>query len=132
MSIFDEVSARYPGVFADRPRPEPDLYCDHRDQFRQLHQHIDNAAALQHRHLLHVEGTIMAALDDLRAEAQEYARTVADVAIPAFDQLMAAVVANSGGASEAELAEVSAVIAGANDQLLAKANEAAAAVGGEG
>lgn len=132
MSIFDEVSARYPGVFADHPQRGPDLYCDHRAQFAQLHQHIDNAAALQHRHLLHVEGTIMAALDDLRAEAQEYARTVQDVAIPAFDQLMAAIAANAGGASEAELAEIAAQIAGANDQLLSKSNEAAAAVGGAG
>jgi hypothetical protein len=131
--IYDEISARYPGLFDDdrRHRP-PGPVCDHRSDFARLHQHIDDAAALQHRHIHHVEGTIMAALDDLKNEVSNFAQTVDNTVIPAFDAIMTAIQNGSGGASEAELSEVTAQIQGANARLTDKAREAAALVGGEG
>jgi hypothetical protein len=128
--IYDEILARYPGVFDQRPARRPG--CDHSAEFAQLHQHIDDAAALQHRHLHHVEGTIMAALDDLKNEVANFAQTVDNTVIPAFDAIMTAIQNGSGGASEAELADVTAQIQDANARLTDKAREAAALVGGAG
>ena len=128
--IYDEILARYPGVFDQRPIRRPG--CDHSAEFAQLHQHIDDAAALQHRHLHHVEETIMAALDDLKNEVNNFAQTVDNTVIPAFDAIMAAIQNGSGGASEAELAAVTTQIQDANARLTDKAREAAALVGGEG
>ena len=130
--IYDEILARYPGVFTDQPRRRPAGGCDHSAEFAQLHQHIDDAAALQHRHLHHVEGTIMAALDDLTTGVSDYAQTVDNVVIPAFDAIMAEIRDGAGAASEEQLAELATQVQGANDRLRAKANEAAALVGGEG
>jgi AcrR family transcriptional regulator len=132
MSIFDEVAARYPGVFDDHPRVEPAPHCDHRAQFAHLHQHINDAAALQHRHIHHVEETIMAALDDLKTEVNAYAQTVDGTVIPAFDAIMAAIQNGAGAASEADLAAVTTQIQDATARLTDKAREAHALVGGAG
>ena len=133
MDIFDEISARYPGLFDDRRRPAPPApACDHRGDFARLHQHIDDAAALQHRHIHHVEETIMAALDDLKTEVSNYAQTVDNTVIPAFDAVMAAIQNGAGGASDEELAAVTAQIQDATARMTDKAREAHALVGGEG
>lgn len=129
--IYDEIAARYPHVFDNQPRRQPQA-CEHSAQFAELHRHIDSAAALQHRHLNHVEGTIMAAFQDLQASVADYASNVDNTVIPAFDAIMTAVREGSGGASEEQLAELNSTVQGANSRLLAKAQEAAQLVGGEG
>jgi hypothetical protein len=128
--IFDEILSRYPSAFDEETRYRPPTPCDHHRDFGALHDHIDAAAALQHRHLLHLEGTIMAAIDDLRAEVEASASAIDNVAIPALDALMAAV--QNGSASEAELGELVTSLQASNARLRDKANEAAALVGGEG
>lgn len=128
--IYDEIAARYPGVFG--PPPQQRQGCDHGAQFAQLHQHIDQAAALQHRHLHHVEETIMAAIDDLRAQADQFAQNVDNTVIPALDALMAAVHSAPAGVPEADVAAVATQMQDTNARLLTKAQEAAAAVGGAG
>jgi hypothetical protein len=130
--IYDEILARYPGAFADQPRHHPDSGCDHRADFARLHQHIDDAAALQHRHLRHVEEIIMAAIDDLNTNVDTFAQTVDSTVIPALDSLMAAVQAHAGAATEEQLADLATRVQGATDRLRDKAQEAAALVGGEG
>lgn len=74
----------------------------------------------------------MAALDDLTTGVSDYAQTVDSVVIPAFDAIMAEIRDGAGAASEEQLAELATQVQGANDRLRAKANEAAALVGGEG
>ena len=128
--IFDEILSRYPSAFDEHTRYAPPTPCDHHQAFAQLHDHIDAAAALQHRHLLHVEGQIMAALDDLRAEVEGNAATIDNIVIPTLDALMAAV--QNGTASDADLAALATSLQEANGRLRDKTAEAAALVGGEG
>lgn len=128
--IYDEVAARYPNIFDHPPQHPPG--CDHGAQFAQLHRHIDDAAALQHRHLFHVEETIMAAIDDLRAQADQFAQNVDNTVIPALDALMAAIHSAPAGVPEADVAAVATQLQDTNARLLAKAQEAASAVGGAG
>lgn len=128
--IYDEILARYPRAFDEHTRYQPPIPCDHSREFAQLHGHIDAAAALQHRHILHVEGKLMAALDDLRAEVEASAAVIDTQAIPALDALMAAV--QSGDASEAQLAELVTSLQGSNARLTDKVAEAQGLVGGAG
>lgn len=119
--LFDELAGKFgppmppptppPTPYARRHEPPPSgpvcPRCAHADApFALIHRHLDEIAGSLHYRVTTLEETIMGALDNLKAQADNLQQTITGTVEPALVQLAASAASGAGGISEADVQTV--------------------------
>ena len=147
-SIFDELSARYPGLSFPEPatqqlpavpprgpwppppvavRPSICPACAERDRpWVLIHRHLNHATSSIHRHITEMEHAMSQALDNANAQLANLNGTLTNTVVPALQQLAAVAAQAGSGVPEDAVQAIADGISTATSQLAAATQQAVA------